>query len=148
MHDLVAHEIRYVPAPEDPLARQARQVNDAAHEFRLSWELPAFQHYVAMAPDDQDKVVGVVEFNKSPNHIGERYGDIHITRIAVDADYRRNYIASALVTYIVQLGLEAGWSTISVQPYGDSSKAFFGNQGFVQSDREKRLRYFRYLDLG
>ena len=100
-----------------------------------------------MNPDDPDRVVGVMEFNDSPDHIGERYGDVHITRLAVDAKYRRNRIASALVAHVVQLGVEAGWSTISVQPYGDISKAFFGTHGFVKRKGGKRLGYFRYLDL-
>jgi len=146
MGESVIPEIRYVPLPDEPLARQARQVNDAAHGFKLSWK-PEFEHYVATLPDTQEQVVGVVEFDESMKPPGERFGEIHITRLAVDADYRRRRIGLALVHHVVQLGIKAEYAAISAQPYTDASKALFRKYGFVASGRGKRLNYFRYFDL-
>lgn len=136
-------EIRHLLTPDDPLFDQARQVHNTAYFFSLDWS-ESGQHYVAMAPDIPERVVGAIQVLDCPELRSEGYGDAHVHRFAVDRTYRGRGIGSLMIAHVVQKGLEAGLKMMSTEVSADSVGPF-EKMGFVSLRGAEPT--FRYLNL-
>lgn len=142
-------EIRHIQAPEDPLFNCAQRVNDAAHHYRLEWLDSPHQNYVALDPESPYDVLGVmqVQFIDKHDEFYAGYGDAHITRVAVDNEYRRRGIGSLLVAYAIQEAKEAGLTVMSTQTMTRSAGNLFEKHDFFYAYPPGRKSFFRYCEL-